>query len=87
MKHWIFQCKHVKSQIDRKDLTEIPMLLQEFSADYYGLFYSGTFSPKTLDRIKVINKNEGDCIKVWDSFQITQLVNKYDKVKRKYFGI
>lgn len=84
--HWIFQCKHSK-KIDRKDLSEIPLLLEEFNAEKYGLFYSGTFSPQTLDRIKYLNSNARDCIKIWDNFQVAQLVNKFTKVKNKYFGI
>ncbi len=48
---WIFQCKHTKYQIDRKDILEVPILLKKFQADRYGLFYSEVLSPATLDRI------------------------------------
>lgn len=84
---WIFQCKHVKKQLDRKDLSEIPMLLEEFSAECFGLFYTGSFSAQTLDRIENINKSRYDCIKCWDGAYISQLIDKFPRIKEKYFGI
>lgn len=80
--HWVFQCKHTKAQIDRKDISEIPDLLKEFNASGYGLFYSGMLSPQTIDRIK---KNES--IKYWAKGELEILLRKYRKTAIRYFGI
>lgn len=80
--HWIFQCKHTKAQIDRKDISEIPDLLDEFKAKGYGLFYSDMLSPQTLDRIK---RNES--IKYWSKGELEILLRKYRKTAARYFGI
>lgn len=58
IKHAIFQCKHTKKQIPRQDLDEVRYLKEEFNADIYGIFYTGMFSPSTLDRIKIIEKTD-----------------------------
>lgn len=80
-RHWIFQCKQTKSQIDRKDISEIPDLLREFEAYGYGIFYSGVLSPQTLDRIK--NK---DCIiKYWSKSELEILLSKNIDIATKYF--
>lgn len=81
--HWIFQCKHTKAQINRKDISEIPDLLKEFNADGYGLFYSGTLSPQTIDRIK----NKDVPIKYWSKGELEILLRKYQKTAIQYFGI
>lgn len=83
---WIFQCKHMKGQIDRRDLSEVPDLLQEFHADYYGLFYSGYFTPNTLDRIDSMNQN-GVKIRGWDFSGLEILLAQFSQVSVKYFGL
>lgn len=83
--HWIFQCKHTKVQIDRKDISEISDLLKEFDANGYGLFYSGMLSPQTLDRIK--NKNKEINIQYWSKGELEILLRKYQDTATRYFGI
>ena len=80
--HWIFQCKHTKAQIDRKDISEIPDLLEEFQASGYGLFYSGMLSPQTLDRIK-----KKETIIYWAKGELEILLRKYKNTAIRYFGI
>ncbi|MDE6621505.1 MAG: restriction endonuclease [Lachnospiraceae bacterium] len=80
--HWIFQCKHTKTQIDRKDISEIPDLLEEFKASGYGLFYSGMLSPQTLDRIK-----KKEFIIYWAKGELEILLRKYRNTAIRYFGI
>ena len=80
--HWIFQCKHTKAQIDRKDISEIPDLLDEFKANGFGLFYSGMLSPQTLDRIK-----RKESIKYWARGELEILLRKYKNTAIRYFGI
>lgn len=84
---WIFQCKHTKGQIDRKDLSEVRDLLQEFHADCYGLFYSGYFTPTTLDRIDSICQHDKLKIQGWDFNGLEILLTKFQKVSTKYFGL
>ena len=81
--HWIFQCKHTKAQVNRKDISEIPDLLEEFNANGYGLFYSGMLSPQTIDRIK--SKNVP--IKYWAKGELEILLRKFQKTAIRYFGI
>lgn len=85
-KHWIFQCKHTKNQIDRKDVAEIPCLLKEFKAEGYGLFYSGIFTPQTNDRLKMIAEDKCD-IHYWDKFMIARTISKNDNLKRIYMSM
>lgn len=84
---WIFQCKHMRGQIDRKDLSEVRDLLREFHADGYGLFYSGYFTPSTLDRMENISQNDKIKIRAWDFNALEILLTKFPKVSMKYFGL
>ena len=84
---WIFQCKHTKGQINRKDLSEVRDLLREFNADSYGLFYSGYFSANTLDRMNTLRQNEKIKIHGWDFNGLELLLTKFPKISMKYFGI
>lgn len=86
-RHWIFQCKHMKTQICRKDVAEIPCLLSEFNADGYGLFYTGTFTTQTLDRLKGLRNEGGKEIQYWDNFELARIINKYANVKNMYLDM
>lgn len=83
---WIFQCKHTKHQISRKDISEVPYLLKEFHADCYGLFYSGIFSPTTLNRISCVSEECRNPIKYWDSNDLELLLEKYPRIYARYFA-
>lgn len=82
---WIFQCKHTKHQIDRKDISEVPHLLKEFRADCYGLFYGGILSPATLDRISCISGECRNPIKCWDSNDLEIQLKHYPQIYARYF--
>lgn len=84
---WIFQCKHTKQQINRKDLSEVRDLLKEFQADCYGIFYSGFFSPSTLDRINHIRETDQIMIKGWDHNDLELELSKRPELATKYFGV
>lgn len=79
---WIFQCKHMKAQIDRKDISEIPDLLNEFKAQGYGIFYTGTFTPQTIDRLKE-KTCKNDKIKYWDGFEIKRMISQMEQKKKQ----
>lgn len=83
-RHWIFQCKHMKKPIDRRDICEIPFLLEEFHAEGYGIFYTNVFKPNTIDRFKTMNKGE---LYLCDINEINNLLNRYSDVAQKYFGL
>lgn len=87
IRHWIFQCKHTKSQIYRKDIGEIPCLLQEFNAEGYGLFYTGVFSAQTLDRLKRIGNDNRIEVQYWDNFELAGIIRKNENVKKMYSDI
>ena len=84
---WIIQCKHMKGQVNRKDISEVRDLLNEFNADCYGLFYSGYFSPSTLDRIEAIRNKDRITIKVWDCNDLEVMLSQHTSVSLKYFGL
>lgn len=79
--HWIFQCKHTKAQIDRKDLAEVRELLNEFKAAKYGLFYSGVFSPQTIDRLKNLEAH------YWGQGELNIELRKHKRTALRYFGV
>lgn len=83
-RHWIFQCKHMKKTVDRRDICEIPFLLKEFHAEGYGIFYTNLFKPNTIDRFKTISKEE---IYICDINEINNLLNSYTTIAQKYFGL
>ncbi len=84
---WIFQCKHMKQQVSRKDISEARDLLKEFHADCYGLFYSGFFSPNTIDRIRTISAEGEIIIKGWDYNDLEVELSKKPSLAAKYFGL
>lgn len=83
-RHWIFQCKHMKKTVDRRDICEIPFLLKEFHAEGYGIFYTNVFKPNTIDRFKTLSKGE---LYICDINEIKNLLNSYNTVAQKYFGL
>ncbi len=87
IKHAIFQCKHTKKQISRKDLDEVRYLKEEFNTDIYGIFYTGMFSPGTLDRIKIIEKTEKIEIIKYDKNKLETILYYNPKMKYRFFNI
>jgi hypothetical protein len=49
---WIWQCKHCRKSLDRKDISEINDLLHENKAQGYGLFCSNSITPSALERLE-----------------------------------
>jgi hypothetical protein len=84
---WIFQCKHTKQQVSRKDISEVRDLLCEFHANCYGLFYTGFFTPGTLDRIKKVSESDQIMIKGWDHNDLEVELAKHPALAAKYFGV
>lgn len=80
---WIFQCKRTK-KLDKKELYDVEILLKEFQADRYGLFYAGVISPGVWDRRRAFSK---DSVWLFDQDWIKQKLKEYRNVAEKYFPI
>jgi hypothetical protein len=80
---WIFQCKYGKSTISRKDVQEIPLLLDEFKADCYGLFCTGELPPQTIDRLKGM-QSSGKKIVYWSNHDLKIILSKFPDLLKKY---
>lgn len=87
IRRWLFQCKHTKKQIDRKDLSEVRYLLKEHNADCYGLFYSGFFTPATLKRMQTIRDEDHVMIQGWDHNNLELEISRDPSLSAKYFGV
>lgn len=82
-RRWIFQCKHSKKSLSRKDVSEIGDLLDENNAEKYGLFCSSELTPEAINRLK--KKSLGEKVQFWGKIEIQsklsifpQLIEKYD---------
>ena len=80
---WIFQCKRTK-KLDKKELCDVEILLKEFQADKYGLFYAGVIKPSVWDRRRAFSK---DSVWLFDQDWIKQKLKEYRNVSEKYFPI
>jgi hypothetical protein len=81
---WIFQCKHSKQSINRKDVSEINELLEENQADKYGLFCSNYLTSDAIDRIRDKNNKYGDIIRYWGKNELEIELAKYPNLIYKY---
>ena len=63
---------------------KIEILLKEFQADRYGLFYAGIINPSVWDRCRIFSKNS---VWLFDQDWIKQKLKEYPKVADKYFPI
>ena len=79
---WIWQCKHSKKSLDRKDISEIGDLLEENEAKAYGLFCSNDLTPMAIERLE--NKKKTAYINYYAKIEITLLLSKYPDLIVKY---
>ena len=65
-------------------MCDVEILLKEFQADRYGLFYAGVINPGVWDRRRAFSKD-----RVWwfDQDWIKQKLKEYRNVAEKYFPI
>ena len=82
-KKWIFQCKRTK-RLNKQELQDVPLLLKEFQADRYGLFYAGIFNPSVIDRCKYFDKNS---VWLFDENWIKQKLKENINITDKYFPL
>ena len=81
---WIFQCKHSKKSLDRKDVAEIGDLLEENNAQRYGLFCSNDLSSSAINRIQAKNRYLNGCIHYWGKIEMQSLLNQYPNIVSRY---
>gem|GEM_PF-3314768 len=80
---WIWQCKHSKKSLNRKDVSEISDLLAENKATAYGLFCSNSLTPDLINRLEL--KNDGQ-IKIiyYGASELTTVLWQYTSLLSKY---
>jgi hypothetical protein len=79
---WIWQCKHSKKSLDRKNVAEIGDLLEENTAKAYGLFCSNDLTPSAIDRLE--SKKSSTTIIYYGKIELTSLLSKYPDLISKY---
>jgi Restriction endonuclease. len=80
---WLWQCKHSKKSLNRKDISEIGDLLQENNAQAYGLFCSNSITPDAINRLEL--KKDGKCkIAYYGITELTTMLTKYPDLLAKY---
>lgn len=81
---WVFQCKHSKKSLDRKDVAEIGDLLEENNAQRYGLFCSNDLSSSAINRIQDKNRRLNGCIRYWGKIEMQSLINNFPNIVSQY---
>ena len=83
---WIFQCKHSKKSLDRKEISEIDDLMEENNAQCYGLFCSNIITPDTVNRLenKKARLKGFQVIQYYGKTEISVMVEKYPDLVNKY---
>jgi hypothetical protein len=84
IRHWIFQCKHSKSSLNRKDVAEIPDLLREYNADKYGLFCSNSLTPEAIKRLQSLNEKHNGIVKYWGIIELGAEISQFPELIRKH---
>ena len=80
---WLWQCKHSKKSLSRKDISEIGDLLQENKAQAYGLFCSNLLTPDAINRLE-LKKDGKFTIAYYGTTELTTLLTKYPELLAEY---
>lgn len=80
---WIFQCKHLKSSIRKKDLFGIRNILEQYNANAFGLLSTGDLTPDTIDYLDSI-KSQKVGIMYWNGEIIETELEKHPELIHKY---
>jgi Restriction endonuclease len=81
---WIFQCKHGKKSLDRKEISEIGDLLEEDRAKGYGLFCSNRITPDAINRLENKKEKLNGNVQYYSKAEMTILLEKYSDLAIKY---
>jgi hypothetical protein len=80
---WLWQCKHSKRSLSRKDVSEIGDLLEENNASAYGLFCSNALTPDLVERLEQ-KKNGKAHILYYGITEFTTLLSQHPNLLIKY---
>ncbi len=80
---WIWQCKHSKKSLNRKDVSEISDLLQENNASAYGLLCSSSLTPDLINRLE-LKKSAEVRIAYYGTTELNTLLSQYPDLLAKY---
>ena len=81
---WIFQCKHSKKSLDRKEIYEIGDLIEEHNAQGYGLFCSNNLTPLVIARLENKKERLGGNVVYYSKAEMTVLIEKHPNLAVKY---
>lgn len=81
---WIFQCKHSKKSLGRKDISEIVDLVQENNAQGYGLFCSNSLTSPAIDRLEHKKGKLDGNVEYYGKSEMTFLIDNYPDLAIKY---
>lgn len=80
---WIWQCKHSKKSLNRKDVSEINDLLQENNASAYGLLCSSSLTPDLINRLE-LKKSAEVRIVYYGTTELNTLLSQHPDLLAKY---
>ena len=80
---WIWQCKHSKKSLNRKDVSEIGDLLNENEATAYGLLCSNALTPDLINRLELKNSPEVRIV-YYGTTELNTLLSQYPDLLAKY---
>ena len=80
---WIWQCKHSKQSLNRKDIAEIGDLLQENSASAYGLFCSNSLTPDAINRLEM-KRSANTVIMYYGKIELGNLLSHYPDLLERF---
>ncbi|WP_338609552.1 restriction endonuclease [Clostridium baratii] len=87
IEQWIIQCKYTKSDKSlslRKDISEVPDILEEKYADKYLLLTTGYLSPSAVHRIHSINSRKGKIIDYLAIDELKLALREYPQLLSQY---
>lgn len=80
---WIWQCKHSKKSLNRKDISEIDELLRENNAQAYGLFCSNDLTPGLITRLEM-KEGQNTRIKYFGRIELQAFLSQHPDLISKY---
>lgn len=81
---WIWQCKHSKTPIDRKDISEISDLLSERNASAYGLITTCRFTPDAIRRLQDYRERKKIRLRYYAASELRVELENMPELIKKY---
>ncbi len=80
---WVWQCKHSKKSLNRKDVSEINDILEENDASAYGLFCTNSLTPDLINRLE-LKKSSKTIIAYYGLTELKTLLSQHPDIISKY---